>query len=103
VDEQNDMDNVSDDTDETFMDENAADVENLMGASVMSTVSTILAKRKYSTSTSYRRRRPTMRESSEPSLDVPIMRQLTGVEKVETGRVNIFICYSRKNFPKVFQ
>uniref|UniRef100_A0A915LHH6 Multidrug resistance-associated protein 1 n=1 Tax=Meloidogyne javanica TaxID=6303 RepID=A0A915LHH6_MELJA len=97
VDEQNDMDNVSDDTDETFMDENAADVENLMGASVMSTVSTILAKRKYSTSTSYRRRRPTMRESSEPSLDVPIMRQLTGVEKVETGRVKpaVYLGYFR--------
>ena len=87
------MDNVSDDTDETFMDENAADVENLMGASVMSTVSTILAKRKYSTATSYKRRRHTARErreSSEPSLDVPIMRQLTGVEKVETGRVCFF-------------
>lgn len=97
VDEQVEMDNVSDDTDETFMDENAADVENLMGASVMSTVSTILAKRKYSTATSYRRRRPTMRESSEPSLDVPIMRQLTGVEKVETGRVKpaVYLGYFR--------
>lgn len=72
------------------MDENAADIENLLGTSAMSTVSGILARRKYSTSTTYRRRRLTRADSvlslSEPC--PPPVRHLTGVEKVETGRVS---------------
>uniref|UniRef100_A0A183C536 Multidrug resistance-associated protein lethal(2)03659 n=1 Tax=Globodera pallida TaxID=36090 RepID=A0A183C536_GLOPA len=82
-------DNISDDTDETFMDENAADVENLLGTSAMSTVSGILARRKYSTSsTMYRRQRLTRADSVISSYNYPpVQRLLTGVEKVETGRV----------------
>ncbi|KAL3102262.1 hypothetical protein niasHS_003671 [Heterodera schachtii] len=82
-------DNISDDTDETFMDENAADVENLLGTSAMSTVSGILARRKYSTSsTMFRRQRLVRADSVISSYNYPsVQRHLTGIEKVETGRV----------------
>lgn len=88
------------------MDENAADVENLLGTSAMSTVSGILARRKYSTSTSYRRQRATRAETLMSCSVLPI-RHLTGVEKVETGRVSIItillkICLKRINRKGIF-
>uniref|UniRef100_A0A914E7D4 Multidrug resistance-associated protein 1 n=1 Tax=Acrobeloides nanus TaxID=290746 RepID=A0A914E7D4_9BILA len=70
-------------SDDTFGDNH---VDNLLGTSHMSTVSGIISQRRFSTSR-FKRRRSTHRESlSEP---IGAHRQLTGVERVETGRVKL--------------
>lgn len=84
----NDLDDyISDDPDEAFDDNNS--VDNVLGTSALSTVSGIVARRRYSTITKKQRRRLSTTKSVI-STEIST-RHLTGTEKVETGRVRIFI------------
>lgn len=76
---------IDEDPEEAFDDGNS--VDNVLGTSVLSTVSRIASHRRTSTIRySHRRRRHSTARESAVSTE-PAIRQLTGVEKVEIGRV----------------
>lgn len=83
-------DYISDDPDETFVDDNNT-VDDVLGTSALSTVSGIVLRRRYSNITKKHRRRLSTTKSVI-STEVS-NRQLTGSEKVETGRVKIILKY----------
>ncbi|KAH7720742.1 ATP-binding cassettesub-family C (CFTR/MRP)member 1 [Aphelenchoides avenae] len=74
-----------DDSEETFVDESNC-VENVLGTSALSTVSGIITRSSYRRQNSYKRRRHSTTRDSIASGDFSD-RQLTGTERVETGRV----------------
>jgi hypothetical protein len=81
---------TDDESDETFGD-GGNSVDNVLGTSVLSTVSGIASHRRTSTvRQSHRRRRQSTAHESAVSTDSAI-RQLTGVEKVESGRVISYV------------
>lgn len=77
----------TDDDSEEMFDDGVNSVDNVLGTSVLSTVSGIASHRRTSTvRQSHRRRRQSTAHESAISTE-PAIRQLTGVEKVESGRV----------------
>uniref|UniRef100_A0A7E4VBL5 Multidrug resistance-associated protein 1 n=1 Tax=Panagrellus redivivus TaxID=6233 RepID=A0A7E4VBL5_PANRE len=84
----------SDDNSEIFAEETNFADSNLLGTSHMSTVSGIISSRRYSNTNKMRRRRNSTVTSVVSAATNVQHRQLTGTEKVETGRVK-FIVYLR--------
>ncbi|KAI6224767.1 Mrp-4 [Aphelenchoides besseyi] len=81
-----------DEEDEDMDDDNS--VDNMLGTSVLSTVSGMVSRRRRTsigTRFSRRRRHSTARESVAST---EVTRQLTGIERVETGRVKARVYYA---------
>lgn len=78
---------VSDDSDNVFDDDNST-VNNKLGTSALSTVSVIVARRRYSNITKKHHRTSTSKNVLTTEIS---NRQLTGTEKVETGKVKLII------------
>jgi hypothetical protein len=79
---------TDDDSEEAMFENDDNSVDNMLGTSVLSTVSGIAARRRASTARhSHKRRRHSTARESVASTEVT-NRQLTGTEKVETGRVS---------------
>uniref|UniRef100_A0A8R1E2N2 Multidrug resistance-associated protein 1 n=12 Tax=Caenorhabditis japonica TaxID=281687 RepID=A0A8R1E2N2_CAEJA len=68
-------------------------IDHVLGTSHMSTVSGIISRRRISTSTQKQRRRLSTTKSYTPSVTSQSTRQLTGTERVETGRVKMDTYY----------
>ncbi|EGT59327.1 CBN-MRP-4 protein [Caenorhabditis brenneri] len=70
-------------------------IDHVLGTSHMSTVSGIISRRRKSTSYANKKRRPSTTKSHAPSIvSSTATRQLTGVERVETGRVKMDTYYN---------
>uniref|UniRef100_A0A915D418 Uncharacterized protein n=1 Tax=Ditylenchus dipsaci TaxID=166011 RepID=A0A915D418_9BILA len=80
---------VSDDEEEAAVDDDGMEVDNLLGTSALSTVSGMVSRRRHSTIKFNKRRRASTTRNS--IMSETSCRQLTGVEKVETGRVKLTV------------
>lgn len=80
-------DYLSDNSDEIFLDDNNVDAKNMIGSVTHSTVTDIISRRRYSTKYHHRRFSTFKDHNKDITNDIAINKQLTGTEKVETGRV----------------